>query len=1205
MLYAEPREETAKCTPLDLALPTECPSSEFYRTGEVRKHSPSFVLSVQSLDDALGRIIGLRAGGEDIYNKDILSQTLRATAFSYREATEGMEWKNLTQTLPLSSVCSSLTVQQQSELALQFSHHVGLSLASVATVEEYLVSSFSVRFQSKCSFYAKERLLKQAAQFLARFDFLRHTTIDPFYLANIILDYNGRYMPATEWWPKLVERLNLLFTPASDSNFYRYVANGVIQFTEGKCTLRLVSKDRLLKEIRNNPTPLAAQLILDYQRGVGDRPPYEIITGTPDVYWKELFGQDWRKVKTVMATDYMQKEALTTPEAVRIGVVLSNIKARRTSLGEFENLLRSITAANRIKQFVGANPLITRDEVVELVFGNGDLYDQPHLRVKRHPALVAAWGVVSRLVARLIIFFRGWAAALRGSALTASVRSVVTPLQGRAVGIANVARTQERLRAIIGQVGNAQRQLVPFIRHTRTSSMRALPARMLRFGPGRFSSLELPTQARRALAQFTPDRLQLKRRSLDAFQFARRHALLIGSTAATVTLFGVSLDVTSKDLEHYRHPPNTTESDPEPPYWPDSVRSFYAICNGSFVYDPMILSLEERLALQHEMFGQGKAEDSEVPNSTRTALHDETLQRAYSSEVVNPYDTSLPIMLRRDTLLATRRRNVITREMDSMTVAMLEYKKKSLLQKKAVEHAELFYGVLMYQHEVLLPDEAFMDGLLDAVIRRHDLQAFINEVDEYVTLVFIQIQESWSPERRIQFARRARNNTKTTEEDELYDFLTTADPEAKAAFELVLRSKGQDHINTVVNMMDQVLSAEAERRYWLEQGHANHRLLWLQQPLEIPEREADFLSTLFWYQIYMAQEGKKDLLNRFLSAMSRLSTIRVYAENQAVGMASKHLEKSIDAADLEQLKKFGLAGISATDGTGDSATFTDYSNILELANSDEPLLDYSPTMQDYNLDDDHMLNNEHVGLNHIKDTEEYENATETDGRKRRDLYHHQQLRIMAKRNADALLGNLTSDPTLLSEINRMYNDRDYLALIKKRYALGAKPLTITDLFRLQQDINKPTTNKALGIETLKLAHSDYLAEALEYLQVDHDDVPPAMIALLVDTAEGHRLPQKTLLKLQVAKRVLKINPLTSLIEKKALLSFLKTHNVAHTKNSSFTTIDTIIIVLLLLSLAGHIVLAGKKIMNCYKCRYIAVETNVPTNVNEGQELAEY
>jgi hypothetical protein len=217
----------------------------------------------------------------------------------------------------------------------------------------------------------------------------------------------------------------------------------------------------------------------------------------------------------------------------------------------------------------------------------------------------------------------------------------------------------------------------------------------------------------------------LKNRVLNGFTYARKHALTIGSTAATAVLFAAAVDVTNKDyeneLEIYKNPPEGPETNPTPP-WDEAVASFYEIANGTFVYDPMIISKEDRLLLQEEYFGGGGSASPGTLTNNITALWDDTLRGAYEPHIVNVYDLTIDQKVRRNILLRTRDANSITRERDSMTVAMLQYAQGSPLQKEALEHAELFYGIIMYQHMAMLPLDSFMDALLDSVVKYNDLK---------------------------------------------------------------------------------------------------------------------------------------------------------------------------------------------------------------------------------------------------------------------------------------------------------------------------------------------------------------------------------------------------------------------------------------------------------------------------------------------------
>ena len=187
----------------------------------MNRQSPAWLVEADTLDDAVGRLLSLRSGGSNTNQKDTLSTLLRKTAFDYNEVTAGMQWRNSTQELPMSAVCNALTVQQLSELAIQFRHHIGLSLSNVQTVNEFILSSYSVRILGNCSEYQHEKLMLQASNFITRLDFIRHTKLDPTFLSNVVLSIKGKHYNIAEWYPMLVARWKLLFHPSSNSNYHR------------------------------------------------------------------------------------------------------------------------------------------------------------------------------------------------------------------------------------------------------------------------------------------------------------------------------------------------------------------------------------------------------------------------------------------------------------------------------------------------------------------------------------------------------------------------------------------------------------------------------------------------------------------------------------------------------------------------------------------------------------------------------------------------------------------------------------------------------------------------------------------------------------------------------------------------------------------------------------------------------------------------
>ena len=473
--------------------------------------TPSFLLSISSLDEAIGRLIELTGGGSDHSVSDTLSGLLRTTSWNYKEVADGLKWKESTQLLPLQSVCNSLTVSQQSELSLQFRHHVGLSLTDSNSVEDFLLSAYSVRMIGPCTLYDEEKVLLAASNFITRLDFLRNAQFRPEFLANIVLEMKGRYYNVLEWYPKVIARTKLMFHPTSGSNYYRYLANGAIQFNHNNCTLRMIAKEKLEQQIRKNFNKYTAQILYDFHNNLGPRPPYLLVKNTPIQYWKRKFGDKALEIRQTMLTSYMEHNALTTSESIKLAILIKNQKLSKSSPGEFELVLKSVTAANQLKKYhyspnVTVVAPILPDRTVNSGAGN---IRKSHTRRKRHPILLffqTAIRLITQVGQRLITFFRGWSGTVIGSNLGRSLQRVYSNLQGVARGWASQIRTHHSVRQILGRMGPAQKSLVPYVR-TRSLGSLPLPAKQLKFGPGRYSSLQLPTPLNRQLSLFSPERL--------------------------------------------------------------------------------------------------------------------------------------------------------------------------------------------------------------------------------------------------------------------------------------------------------------------------------------------------------------------------------------------------------------------------------------------------------------------------------------------------------------------------------------------------------------------------------------------------------------------------------------------------------------------------------------------------------------------------
>ena len=1118
-----------RCTAIEKTIPNDCPSFQYYAKGHLEESTPVMVLSVKNMDELLGKLIGM--AGENRNTAEVLSTVLRESAWNYTEATRGMGWKEATQQLPLNSVCNSLTVSQQSELSIQFSHHIGLSLKSTASVEEFLLNAYAVRIMGPCNIYEKEQLMLDATNFITRLDFLRHATFNPGKLANIVVELHGEYHHVMEWYPKLISRTKLLFHPSTSSNYYRYLTNGLIQFSQGNCTLRMLSRERLKEQILKNPNQFMAQLMKDYYTGSIPKPPYDIVKNAPKAYWKNNFGSNHTAVRELMLSSYAQHTTLATNEAIKLAILINNQQYSRSSPGDFELILRSITAAGNLKSYVAKTRSLTLPDrsLDPTAFNITEPTDTHSLRTKRSPVFFifsSAMRLLTRMGQRLLAFFRGWTPAIVGSPLGRAVQRVHTSLQGSARGFSSQIRTEHSLKQILGHMGPAQRVLVPFVR---SRSLGNLPqqVRQLQFGPNRYSSLQLPSPIKRQLSMFSPERLRLRQRALDMYAWSKKNILFLGSTAATVGLFALSMDTIAN--ERYENYYNFSDNPwDDGPHVVQAVKSWYAIANGSFyLYEPMTTTLtpEQQRSLQADVFGNKTQGNG---NATRADLYDSALAEAYRSEGINIYDISLSVEVRRSYLLKLRSNNQILRELDSMTFAAARYVEESPTHKKAVEAAEMFFGLLMTSYQTILPTEQFMDSLLRNYIRDGDHNALIEEVHNYVDLTFMQLQDQWTPEMREKFAMTAEGLQNHFSNQDIEAFKKTTDPNARAAFELMLRKQGKEQLHVFNKQMDFLLGAESERLFW-KQNYGSHRLLYANAPFEVPNKNQDYLATLFWFQLYFAQEGKQKEVDDFILAMSRLGMIRLYDENRACGLPTEYLKAKISPQDLAIIETSGLPGIADTKASDwlDSATFTDYDSLLSLANSNGSLVEFSPDIGDYANDEDNLLTNELVGLNNVKDVI----SEESSPRGKRSLSSKQRQKIFqAKEFARRILGNLTLDSDLQKELElfAIYPSRSRLFMKRMK----RETLTHRDLLDLETSQTEGT-----DMQHLEEAQAAYLASAQRYSR--EQEIPGEILALLLSPQQGNDLTDSARAKLQTAHRVMKIQPLPSLVEKQILLSYLR------------------------------------------------------------------
>ena len=1165
----------------------------------MNRQSPAWLVEADTLDDAVGRLLSLRSGGSNTNHKDTLSTLLRKTAFDYNEVTAGMQWRNSTQELPMSAVCNALTVQQLSELAIQFRHHIGLSLSNVQTVNEFILSSYSVRILGNCSEYQHEKLMLQASNFITRLDFIRHTKLDPTFLSNVVLSIKGKHYNIAEWYPMLIARWKLLFHPSSNSNYYRYLTNGIITFIDNECFVRMITKERLEQQIAKNINKYAGQLIYDFHIGKGARPPYSLVLDTPTAYWKKHFGDQHKQIRDLMLSSYMEHAALSTDQAIRLAVLMSNRKLSKTSIGDFELTLQSITAMGNLRAHLAQSALSLPDRSLP-----EELDTDPHIRTKRHPILLFISGVVRTLTLwgqRLVTFFKGWSGTVIGSSLARSVRNVYTNFQGTARGFTSQLRTEHSLRQVVNNMGSAQRSLVPYVRLRSWPGSLPQRVRQMRFGPNRFSSLQLPTPISRQLAQYSPMRLRLKQRIVDGFAWTRKNSLLLSSTAATLGLFVAGLDITSDPYYSYNYNPNSTQSQPQeddPHVW-EASKSWPSVAEATFTYDPLIISESERKSLQADMFGHSNETSREdSADQAKAHYYDEKLHEAYDEKVISIYDLSLPQDLRKASLLRSRTRNQIVRELDSMSLMCLRYGQRSDLHKRAMESAELFFGVLMHSQEAMLPSERFMDTLLQDVVSNGNLQQFIDEVREYVDLVFLQIQESWTPEMKRMLTQTVEGLKGKVSEDDLVNFMTTTDPNAKEIFKLVLRKKGRDHILSFNRQLDFVLSAESERKFWKNQ-FGSHRLLWESQPLEIPNKNQDYLVVLFWYQLYLAEDGIKDQLDAFVRAMTRLSMIRMYEENRAVGMSVASLEAQIAPSDLKVLKESGLKGIARTPLPGQGTTFTDYSTLMDVANSDYEgsILEYTPSESDYSTDTDNILTNSLTGVNDVRKNEDVIIA-EKNRRKKRDLHKQQQIHIMVKRSAENILRNLTMDNAIRRELELFNEDPSRSALLRKRMKMARRPLTLGEILKLQDEVQLASTFEGTTVANVKLSHQKFLASTLQYLEAHV--LPGEIMALLMEPEQASSLPMEQRSKIQAAHRVLKIKPLSSLMEKRALMDYILTLEESNKERTTHYYYDFLAAICFILVIV-HLIVLFTHGWRKYKA-YTMINTDAPLPSGNNVEM---
>ena len=190
----------------------------------------------------------------------------------------------------------------------------------------------------------------------------------------------------------LIARWKLLFHPSSNSNYYRYLTNGIITFIDNECFVRMITKERLEQQIAKNINKYAGQLIYDFHIGKGARPPYSLVLDTPTAYWKKHFGDQHKQIRDLMLSSYMEHAALSTDQAIRLAVLMSNRKLSKTSIGDFELTLQSITAMGNLRAHLAQSALSLPDRSLP-----EELDTDPHIRTKRHPILLFISGVVRTL----------------------------------------------------------------------------------------------------------------------------------------------------------------------------------------------------------------------------------------------------------------------------------------------------------------------------------------------------------------------------------------------------------------------------------------------------------------------------------------------------------------------------------------------------------------------------------------------------------------------------------------------------------------------------------------------------------------------------------------------------------------------------------------------------------------------------------------
>ena len=1120
-------------------MPNRCPSFSYWSKRSFDRNTPALVQQVDRIEESIHRLI-LMTGSEDLHAfQDVLEELIQRKVVKYKKAPSEFLHNNYSISLPLRSLCSSLTVTDQSSLAVHIKAHAGIELKLHSTIKDYLAAATSVSFRGDCNAYERELLLLETTEFLTNLDLIHNAELDPTYLPAIHLEKpNGEILNVLEYYPTIldfhnrVKSLNFTHEMKMDKRLRHYnmfLKFGQTAFVHDKCYCYVRTNERTHKDIQDPTSTFLNFAVKSWLENPLAVPDLKLFKNLTEDDWRSLFPYQWHFLNHTIHSMRTVHDNLTPEVSVRLSLIIDNYRNSK-SYNEFAvHLMASALAKS------GGHKRKKR-AIMGLIF--------------------KASALVKKALTQLYIFFKNLFNSVLGNKLIVKSMAALSQLKAipGKVPYVQVLRSQFATRRLMNDLGPYTSKLLKSVKMP--GQTYTYPAFL---SSGRKISFSLPKHLpSKFVGPVSSAGKGAKKRLIDTYTFARKYKWEIGANVLALATFGA----VDGAIEHHYHsdvarPDNDTLLlNPDNEFIGRQASSDYDFLteniNGGFTYgtplnSTMVGKLQDEVYPDHLV---GEVYNNETYDPAKQEVMDR-LRFYYienNQEGVDIFDQSIDINVRRQALDNQRRLNQRLRYQNSVALMAMRYPEKDDEHRRAYNAAQAYFGLFTMSTRLVLPAEADMDMILDSLALTSKA-TFIDEMEDLITVAFMQLREH--------LAQTSRNGGFDIGDPGSIPGMKGESPlndldgaDSKEVFVLMLRQRGDEIISEYVRYLDLIIAAENERMLWIS-NNKNHELLYKRPPGIIPslDQDQDFLFMMFSFLLRLNTNQERSELDRFLERNSQLTAIRMIAENEAVGLSTEMLRTRVDEYHVKRMRKKGLSG-SAVREPSDSDNFVEYNDWLELAmNSTANILEFMPSPENYREDSRNILSNEFVGQNRPSYAGA-DNVMITDANyvppQTQEARNRAEMLKRVKRQTAEYVANLTSMPEFKNEVERLLSQRDGVseAILTNEISdlqeeTSTKPyrLSIKDMMEIHHKMNNVTYRQKFKLDYYQKAYLNYLKDATRL--VTNHEVDPVVAAMLLEPINLRYIHAPITRGIQAAHVLLHVDPLPRLSDRQVLQQYIE------------------------------------------------------------------